>query len=79
MLDRPPRLYVNVCKLPDNTPISEKEERLQRLNTLINKYALENNKKYQDKSRQENKWNNKSREKEDSTWIKGFSINYKWF
>ena len=33
------------CKLLDNTPIEEKEERLQRLNNLVNKYFLENNKK----------------------------------
>ncbi len=33
------------CKLVDDTPIEEKEERLQRLNALVNKYFLENNKK----------------------------------
>ncbi|MBE6157888.1 MAG: tRNA (N6-isopentenyl adenosine(37)-C2)-methylthiotransferase MiaB [Firmicutes bacterium] len=32
-------------KLPDNTPLKEKEERLQRLNEVVNKYFLENNKK----------------------------------
>ena len=33
------------CKLPDNTTQEEKEERLQRLNEVVNKYFLENNKK----------------------------------
>lgn len=33
------------CKLEDNTSQSEKEERLQRLNEIVNKYFLENNKK----------------------------------
>ncbi len=33
------------CKLLDEVPIEEKEERLQRLNNLVNKYFLENNKK----------------------------------
>ena len=32
-------------KIPDNTPLKEKEERLQRLNEVVNKYFLENNKK----------------------------------
>ena len=32
-------------KLKDNTTLSEKEERLQRLNEVVNKYFLENNKK----------------------------------
>jgi tRNA-2-methylthio-N6-dimethylallyladenosine synthase len=32
-------------KLPDNVSIEEKEDRLQRLNTVVNKYFLENNKK----------------------------------
>ena len=32
-------------KLKDNTSLSEKEERLQRLNEVVNKYFLENNKK----------------------------------
>jgi len=31
------------CKLEDNTSLSEKEERLQRLNSVVNKYFLENN------------------------------------
>lgn len=33
------------CKLVDNTPPEVKEERLQRLNQVVNKYFLENNKK----------------------------------
>lgn len=33
------------CKLKDNTSLSEKEERLQRLNEVVNHYFLENNKK----------------------------------
>ena len=32
-------------KLKDNTTLAEKEERLQRLNEVVNKYFLENNKK----------------------------------
>ena len=33
------------CKLKDNTTLKEKEDRLQRLNSVVNKYFLENNKK----------------------------------
>ena len=33
------------CKIPDNTSLKEKEDRLQRLNEVVNKYFLENNKK----------------------------------
>ena len=33
------------CKLEDNTTLEEKEERLQRLNEVVNRYFLENNKK----------------------------------
>lgn len=33
------------ARLKDETSIEEKEERLQRLNTVVNKYFLENNKK----------------------------------
>ena len=32
-------------KLKDDTPLKEKEDRLQRLNEVVNKYFLENNKK----------------------------------
>ena len=33
------------CKLEDKVPLKEKEERLQKLNDVVNKYFLENNKK----------------------------------
>jgi len=33
------------CKLEDHTSLEEKEERLQRLNEVVNHYFLENNKK----------------------------------
>ena len=33
------------CKLKDNTTLKEKEERLYKLNEVVNKYFLENNKK----------------------------------
>ena len=36
-------------KLKDNTSLEEKEERLQRLNEVVNKYFLENNKKLEGK------------------------------
>jgi len=39
------RVGTPACKLEDNTPQKEKEERLQRLNEVVNKYFLENNKK----------------------------------
>ena len=39
------RVGTPACKLEDNTPQNEKEERLQRLNAVVNKYFLENNKK----------------------------------
>ena len=35
--------------MEDSISLEEKEERLQRLNELVNKYALENNMKYKDK------------------------------
>ena len=37
------------CKLKDDTPLKEKEERLYRLNEVVNKYFLENNKKLEEK------------------------------
>ena len=37
-------------KMEDKNPLKEKEERLYRLNDLINKYALENNKKLEGKT-----------------------------
>ena len=44
-----PREGTPAAKIEDNIPLKEKEERLQRLNALVNKYARENNEKYQDK------------------------------
>ena len=41
-----PREGTPASKIIDKTPYSEKEERLQRLNEVINKYSLENNQKY---------------------------------
>ena len=38
------------CKLKDNTTLKEKEDRLQRLNSVVNKYFLENNKKLENTS-----------------------------
>ena len=35
--------------MEDNTPLEVKEDRLHRLNDLINKYSNESNAKYQDK------------------------------
>ena len=37
------------CKLKDNTTLKEKEERLYKLNEVVNKYFLENNKKLENK------------------------------
>ena len=43
------RVGTPACKLKDNTTLSEKEERLQRLNGVVNKYFLENNEKLVEK------------------------------
>ena len=40
-----PRVGTPAARMEDNTPLKEKEERLYRLNELVNKYSLENNKK----------------------------------
>ncbi len=40
-----PREGTAAAKMVDETPLSEKEERLQRLNQLVNKYSLANNQK----------------------------------
>jgi tRNA-2-methylthio-N6-dimethylallyladenosine synthase len=40
------RVGTIASKIEDNTPIKEKEDRLQRLNKLINQYSLESNKKH---------------------------------
>ena len=45
-----PRESTPAAKMIDNTPMEEKKERLARLNELINKYALESNKKMLDKT-----------------------------
>ena len=45
-----PREGTPASKMEDNTPMEEKKERLARLNELINKYALESNKKMMDKT-----------------------------
>ena len=39
------RVGTPACKLKDNTSLEEIEERLQRLNEVVNRYFLENNKK----------------------------------
>ena len=41
-----PRESTPASKIKDETPYIEKEERLHRLNEVINKYSLENNQKY---------------------------------
>ena len=44
-----PRVGTAAALMEDKVSIKEKEERLQQLNTLVNKYSLENNQKYIDK------------------------------
>ena len=44
-----PREGTPAAKIKDNISLKEKEERLQRLNELVNKYARENNEKYKNK------------------------------
>lgn len=44
-----PRVGTPAAKMEDNVPLEEKNRRLYELNALVNKYALENNKKYIDK------------------------------
>ena len=44
-----PRIGTPASKMEDNVSLEEKEERLQRLNQLINKYSKENNDKYLNK------------------------------
>ncbi len=41
-----PREGTPASKMEDNVPLEEKEERLQRLNKVVNKYAKEANEKY---------------------------------
>ena len=45
-----PREGTPASKIKDKVPLKEKEERLQRLNTVLNKYFLENNKKLEGKT-----------------------------
>ena len=40
-----PRENTAACRLTDNTPLREKEQRLYRLNSVVNQYFLENNQK----------------------------------
>ena len=44
-----PRVGTPAAKMTDNVSLEEKEDRLYRLNDLVNKYSRENNMKYQDK------------------------------
>lgn len=44
-----PREGTPAAKIEDNISLKEKEDRLQRLNSVVNKYARENNEKYKDK------------------------------
>ena len=44
-----PRIGTPASKMMDNVSLEEKEERLQRLNQLVNKYSKENNDKYLNK------------------------------
>ncbi len=44
-----PRENTPASKMEDSIPLEEKQERLQRLNELVNKYALINNKKLENK------------------------------
>ena len=43
-----PRVGTPAASMEDNTPMREKESRLQKLNDLVNKYSLEANMKYLD-------------------------------
>ena len=45
-----PREGTPAAKMEDNIDIKTKEERLHKLNELVNKYSLENNKKYEGKT-----------------------------
>ena len=41
-----PREGTPAAKMQDNVPMEVKKERLQRLNTLVNEYAVNKNKSY---------------------------------
>ncbi len=45
-----PRVGTAAAKMKDDTPMSEKENRLQKLNELVNQYSLESNKKLLNKT-----------------------------
>ena len=44
-----PRIGTPACRMKDDISLEEKEERLQTLNNLVNKYSKENNDKYLNK------------------------------
>ena len=44
-----PRIGTPACRMKDDISLQEKEERLQTLNNLVNKYSKENNDKYLNK------------------------------
>ena len=44
-----PRIGTPACRMQDDVTLEEKEDRLQRLNEIINKYSKENNDKYLNK------------------------------
>ena len=44
-----PRIGTPACRMEDDISLEEKEERLQTLNNLVNKYSKENNDKYLNK------------------------------
>ena len=46
-----PRVGTAAALMEDKTSLEEKEERLQKLNKLVNEYSLESNKKYVDKEK----------------------------
>ena len=45
-----PRVGTPAASMPDDTPLKEKEDRLHRLNELVNSYSLENNQKLLNKT-----------------------------
>ena len=45
-----PRVGTPAAKMTDETPLKEKEDRLHRLNELVNQYSLENNQKLLNKT-----------------------------
>ena len=45
-----PRVGTPAASMPDDTPLKEKEDRLHRLNELVNSYSLENNQRLLNKT-----------------------------